>query len=486
MNLIRKVFSDSIFTAVRIFVSIIRGIAVIPLITNLLGAGSYGVWTTVLAFIGLLSSTGGLHLHGSLIRFESQDSKKEQTYSDILIFAILLGILLSLVVFVIGHFLDISFLFDGNIESQQALVTYSALLVMGSIVLQINTNFPRAKGAVRVYDLALLGKNLLETLVLILIFWMGGTVIHGIFSLAMVAIVLNSLIMAYIFYKYSVPSPNLKNMVKYLKYGGPMVPKEVSTSLLNNTDKYLLLILMSPSAVGIYAVARSVSQFVTRYTNVLNSTLYPSVSKAWDQDNIDELSQLYTLIFRYYTIIAVPSVFGLTLLGHSIMTILSNETIANRGAVLIPILLTGFIIRGYDRFLHYILTATENTSKIAYAVGISVVVNAVLNISMIPYFGMMGAAIATTISQLIVFVLVYRYSMPYLQFSFPTATLVRSTFSALIMTLILVVPNLQMSPVQDVLIYSVLGATIYFSVLFLVGEFSRAELRTAKQKLIGE
>lgn len=483
MDLTGKVLSDSVFSGIRILLSTARGIVIIPLITKLLGAGSFGVWATVLGFVGLLSSTAGMHLHGSLIRYGSQDKNKEQTYSDILLIASLIGCILFGLIITLGTVFNVSALFNGEVTNQSGLVFASSLLIVSSMLWQINLNFPRSKEVVKLYDLAIIGRQIIEILVLVSIFILGGTVVIGIFALAGISFVLNGLIVAIIFYNYDIPQPNFRNTMKYVRYGGPMVSKELSSSLLANADKYLILFIISPTAVGIYAVARGISGSLTKFSSILNPTLYPSISSAWDRGKTDEIADLYTQIFRYYSILAIPAFFGLTFLAHQILTVIATPDIAEQGTILVPILAFGFLMRGFDNSLSYILTATKNTAKIAKAVGVAVSINVVLNLILITFYGILGAAIATTISQLFVFYLIYTYSISHIDFSMPFSTFARCSVSALVMISILNLIDLSLSPYSALALYPFAGAFIYFVTLVLIGEFDQEELSKARQKI---
>jgi O-antigen/teichoic acid export membrane protein len=482
-SLSEKVLSDSLFSAVRILVTMLRALMVVPLITNLLGASDYGIWASVLALVGLISSTGELHLHGSLVRYGSSSDNYEQTYSDILSLSMFMGIILCTLALLGGLLLDPAMLFNGELENPVALVVASSLLIFMTIIMNINKNFPRSKGMVKSYDLIKMAREALEATVLFLIFFGGGSVIAGIFGLVGVLAFMNVCIMSFVFYRYKVPLPDPSNFEKYIRYGIPIVPKEVSSSLLRNADKYIILFLISPTAVGIYAVAHTICKTLVKFSSVLNPTLYPSVTSAWDQGDKEEVSLLYKQIFRYYTIFAIPAFFGIVYLAYPIMAIFSTPDMAEQGAFLIPILAFGFLLRGYDNSVGYILYAAEKTTKIARAVIVAAFINTFLNIALVYVYGIAGAAVATTISQATVFYLLFRYSSKEIQLRFPTLSIIRCGASSLIMFVVIYNLNLVTSPILKLIVYPLVGAGVYFVVLLFSGEFSDEDLDIISNKL---
>ncbi|WP_162991429.1 lipopolysaccharide biosynthesis protein [Halostella salina] len=268
----------------------------------------------------------------------------------------------------------------------------------------------------------------------------------------------------------------MTNYPVYVRYGIPMLPKAVSSGLLAQMDRYLILVLISPVAAGTYAIGRGLSAFITNISRVLNPTLYPSVSGAWEEDRFDEISKLYTDIIRYYFLIAIPAIVGLSYLAQPIITLISTPSISNESWILVPILGVGFFLRGIDNMLSYILTAAENTQKIAKSVMIAVCINIPANLILIHEYGITGAAIATVVAQSTAFILIYRYATSEIAFAIPWWSLSRSLLAAGIMLTSLYYLPLHFSIVLEIITSVSIGATIYATGLVLIGEFTPSEL----------
>jgi O-antigen/teichoic acid export membrane protein len=475
MNLARKVFSDAAFTSIRSIVSLLRGIVVLPLITKLLGEGSYGIWVTILSFVGLLGSVGGLHLHGSLIRYESQEIRDNQTYSDVLFLAIITGVVLAVSVSVVGVTIDLSVFFEDEIGSYMLLILIVAFLLLSNKIFRINVNFPRSKGYVKHYDLILIIRGACETLLLAIVFLFGGGILVALAALSGFLIIINMGIFAFISSRYMIPFPNPSNFEQYIRYGIPMIPKEVSSSLLSHTDKYLLIYFLNPSAVGIYAAAKGVSSPIVTLSKIFDPTLYTTISNAWDEKKFDEISSAYHSIFRFYSILGIPSVLGMVLLSEPLLNVLSTTAIAQRGKILVPIFIFGYFLKGYDNSIRYILTSAERTEIIGAAVMITVIVNVVLNLALIPEFGLLGAAVATLSSHVLLFAIILYYSFSEVTIKIPALTIGRSLTAAVVMGLLLLLVIPPISAYAKLIIYPTIGAAIYFIILFFLGEFSKSE-----------
>lgn len=481
MSLGSKILSDSLYSAFRTITTILRGVIIVPLITKLLGEGSFGIWSTTFAFVVMMGNIGGLHLHGAMTRYGVSDMNKEQTYVDILSLSIITGALISVAIGLVGTHLNISSLINHGYVDVDTLVAVAAALVFLTIVRRINLNFYRSKSNVKLYEIMNTIKTLLEIAALTTVFFLGGGIIHGMSALVVVSLLLNVSLAGHIFKNYSMTWPNARNFPKYVQYGLPMVPASLSKSLHQNGDKYLILFFMSPSAVGIYAVAYGVCGLFRNFTNVLTPSLYPRIAKSWDQNNFDEITEVYENIFKYYTVIAIPALVGLVFLSVPLLEVLSTATIAERGWVLIPIMSVGLLLRGYENSLTYILTSAEKTGNISKAVVFSTVINIVLNVALIPRYGLEGAAVGTLISQTLLTVIIYLYSSKNITIPLPTKIFIKSIVAAGFMSLTLTLVPRFANPYIVLVVYPAVGSCTYFIMLYILGGISRQELLSIKR-----
>ncbi|WP_136601187.1 oligosaccharide flippase family protein [Salinigranum halophilum] len=477
MGLPEKVLSDSFFSSVRVIISALRGIIIIPIITNFLGADSYGTWTTIIAFVGLVTSSGGLHLHGSLIRF-SQDEDMAEVYSDTLALSILIGLATAVSVTVLGLNTDVVSLLQLDSVDKVLVIIMISFVIFFNMIFEISSNFPRALGEIRLYDTILILKMTVETVGLIWVFSTGLSIFYGLIVIITVSAIANFTLFVVYNYYFSLPVPRMKRFRRYISYGLPMVPKEISSSLLANGDKYIILYFLSPTAVGIYAVARSVSVSITNFTKILNPTLYPTVSNAFDKGNIEQLSNLYENVMRFYIVFSLPTFFGIIFLSYPIALVISNNRIAMSAEVLIPVLTIGFLFRGFDDTLSYILTADQQTKIIGKITTIAVLVNIVLNLLFIQEIGLMGAAIATLASHVIISTLIYIKSYQVVEFAYPYRSFIRCLASSIIMFITLHILLDDFSAQLLILVAPLMGSVLYFTSLFVLGEF---DLKIMKQ-----
>jgi len=472
MNL-QKIFEDALASSVRLFISILRGIVLIPIITKTAGESVYGTWVVLLAIVSIISAIGSLHLHGTLIRFTPRETQEGQTLIDILTLGSLVaGIVAFVALIVINKFGLLP-----QVENRVAVLYALLAVIVGRIVFLILKNYPRACNKVKTYELIEFAQLLLEGVSIALAFWLYGSVLIGLWSLAGVSILLSvPLMVAYL--PRELRLPDVTAFGKYLRYGAPMIPKEIGRTLLTNADKYILNVLISPTAVAIYAVSYKVARMIRNITLPLNSTLYPEISRAWESHEMSEISSLYRRIFRWYTLLGIPAVIGISLLAEPLLALLSTQAIADQGRYVLPPLALGFYLRGYDNTLEYIFNAAEENSRLAKITIVASVLNVVLNLAAIPPLGVLGAVLASLVSQAIVLGYIYTYASRKIELPLPARTIRKSLVSALIMGGVLVLQPLSLPGMYKLVILPIMGVLIYVVVLLAIGGVSVAELRS--------
>jgi len=461
----KKIFTDSLTSSLRIFVSIIHGIAFMYLITNVLGSADYGIWTTSLAVINLAAAVGGLHMYGSLIRY-SDGEKIQEKIVEVCSIVLLSSFTLSLTIYLFNYYFGII----PNVTTD--IVKPIIALTLMYIFFELFANYPRALNNVKTYELYYIFKHVLELLVAGIIISHTNDIILGIWGIATVVAVINLILAINYFPFKNLSWPRWNSCKRHLVYGLPMVPKAASSRLLTHADKYIIIYLLSPSSTGIYAAAYGISAMLGRLTRPLDSTLYPSVITAWDQGEYNDLKKLYTEFTKLYVILSIPALFGLGFLAQPILEIISTEEISHQGWYLIPVLGIGFIAKGYLGPCKYIINAEEENHKLALITIFVVLINVGLNFILIPIIGIIGAAIATAISYMALSVYILTYVKNRIEFKFPYMIAFKSLISSVLM-LVFLHNFIRLNNSIIALFSNILtGVTVYLIFMMLAGGIS--------------
>ncbi|WP_331234205.1 lipopolysaccharide biosynthesis protein [Natronorarus salvus] len=446
----------------------------IPIITRYVGESEYGLWMSILAVVAIFAAAGGGHMHGAMIRYTPVEKTTGQTFVDTgFLLAAISGLFLT--VFVISSFFIDVLPFEKVARNRWHVIISVSLLIIVTISSNFIKNYPRSKGQVKTYEVIQIIEMSTYLIALPVGFLISRSILVGIWILVFLYGGISIGLLLY-YYPEWVQLPATSNFEDLLRYAIPMIPKELSSRVFSQIDRYLILLFISPTAVAIYAIIDQVSTLFRTMTGILNSTLYPSVTAAWESGEYEELCRLYSAILRGYVLLAIPAFAGLTILATPVLTLLSTPEIADRGADLLPLLAVGYLIWGVENPLAYILSANEQTNKIA---GITVVVaigNILLNILLLPFFGLLGAITATITMQFTKTAYIIYIAYDSVKFDFPIAPTIKAVFSTGIMTITIYIIPIS-GNIASILIYPLTGFIIYFLVLYTVNGFTKEEIK---------
>jgi len=155
------------------------------------------------------------------------------------------------------------------------------------------------------------------------------------------------------------------------------------------------------------------------------------------------------------------------------------------GAIVLQLLTVGSVLGASSTIISPTLEATGNIVDAVKAAGLAAMLNVILNIFLIPYYGMIGAAIATSISYASMMVVYSYYYSSHMGYNPLLKVKWRKiAFSVGITFLILsVFKNIFNSPLSQIIILPPLGAFVYILLSIRLGILNSSEVREFGQIL---
>ncbi len=184
---------------------------------------------------------------------------------------------------------------------------------------------------------------------------------------------------------------------RMLKDSWPMILSGVSVAIYMKIDQVMIAQLLGAKAVGIYSAAIGLSEIWYFVPLAIVSSVFPSVVQA----RIDDESLYYRRIQRLFSLMVVLSLsiaVPMTFISSRLIVSLYGSGFSAAGQVLaIHIWASLFVFLGVAQGPWDL---TENMTKVAlFRLSSGAVLNIILNVFLIPAYGIVGAAIATVISQ---------------------------------------------------------------------------------------
>ncbi len=167
----------------------------------------------------------------------------------------------------------------------------------------------------------------------------------------------------------------------------------------NRTDILMLGAIQGTELVGLYNVANRGALLVVFVLLAVNAALGPTIASLYAKGDINRLQRVITKSARVIFFASLPIVVGLIIFGHWFLLIFGQEF--TQGQAALTILSASQLVNAATGSVSLLLIMTGHERDVAVSVGISAMVNIILNAILIPLWGVEGAAAATASSRVI-------------------------------------------------------------------------------------
>jgi O-antigen/teichoic acid export membrane protein len=224
-----------------------------------------------------------------------------------------------------------------------------------------------------------------------------------------------------------------RSLIAFSKYA---FVSRSSGFVYNWTDILILGLLSTQAAVGAYEIAWKIATFVNLIGSVVARTMFPQISHWTASENTSKIETIFPDVILASLILVIPAFTGSIYIGDDILAIVFGEEFAVAGLALV-ILLGGKIIQACNMSIGFIITGMDYPRLTAISSGLAVIGNVVLNIVLIHYFGVVGAAVGTSTALGLALMMNYYYSMPLVDLMFPRTGILICIVASLNMLLVI-------------------------------------------------
>ena len=183
------------------------------------------------------------------------------------------------------------------------------------------------------------------------------------------------------------------------RFGLPLVPSGLALWALDFADRFLLLKLKNAAEVGLYSVGVRVSTAILLLLIALR-TAWPAFAYSIKDDN--EAKRAYGFVLTYVLYISCWMSLALSLLAPWIVRLLTTPRFY-AGARVVPLLAFGATAFIAFNVMSIGIGRAKQTQMNWVVTGTAAALNIGLNFWLIPAYGMMGAAAATLVAYVVMF-----------------------------------------------------------------------------------
>ncbi|RAP52737.1 MAG: hypothetical protein BZ138_02365 [Methanosphaera sp. rholeuAM270] len=456
------------------------------LMSRMLGPEGYGLYGLTLPFQGIFQilSAGGLPpaISKYVAQYNAQDEKAltRQVILTATKFMVLMAILLSIILLFSSDFIANS-------------IFHKPLVVWPLRAVSLITPFSVVVGAMRgafqgVYKNEYTVYNRLAEQIATIVFacvfvycglYAMGAVLGGAFGFIVSAITAVFLYKRYISPLFeSEDSLNLSfreelNLLWMLiKFAVPVAITALSEMAIYDVGTLVIGVLMLSSDVGYYNAADPISRIPLVISLSVSTVLLPATAEAYALNNHDLMQEYVVDCLRYSILTVLPLCVLISVFSTPIISLLFGSAyISGSGAL--SILVIGMSFYSIYMICSSILQGIGHPKLPMYILLVGTVINIVLNAGFVYEFGIVGAAIATTITTCILMVVILYFVIKNTKISIPGANILRIIICNIILMMVtLIIPK----TILGSIIGLILGIIIYLIVLIGLKVFTRRDL----------
>ncbi|WP_254545821.1 oligosaccharide flippase family protein [Halomarina pelagica] len=382
-NAIGKVLSANVLSSVLSF----TGLALFARELGPSGLAPFFLFQAAVGLLGLLANFG---LTSAVEKRISERQHAGRTLSTAILLKALL--LIPITVGVIAIRPSINEYIGANV---------ALLLVGGIIVQQFGTlGLKVINGELRVGDTAVI--ILGQKVVWVGLGWILIEANYGVYGIIWSFIVSWSVVIAWTIVRSDTdPSKPTVSMARsLLSFGGYAAIGSVGGYVYGWLDVAILGLFVAQKDIGIYEVTWRVAGFVMIFQTAVRTVIFPQISQWNATDNTQQIESLLERALVPSLLFAIPALVGGILVGGNALSVIFGPRFSAGYLVLII-----FLVEKIFRVIHLTLSPTLfaiDEPRFGYrGSAVAVVANIILNFTLIPEFGIIGAAIATATSSLL-------------------------------------------------------------------------------------
>lgn len=431
---IKQLTKDTAIYGVSTIVGRFLTFLLVPFYTNIFSPEDYGVVANLYIFIAILNIVYIFGMDAAYLRFAANKTHagEKDNFSTPYLAVMLVALFLSLVIILVKgsivSFLHVPENYSYLLNYTSSILFIDALCVIPFIKLRIER---RAKkfAAFKIINILV---NVFLNLLLVLHYKWG---IEAVLISNIAASLLTFLIFLPDIVKNLRPVINVSLLRRLIKFGLPYLPAGLGSMIIQGIDRPILTNLTDLHTVGIYNANYKLGIFMMLFVNMFQYAWQPFfLQQAEEKD----AKKVFSKVLTYFTVaagiilvlvslfiddIVKINFFGITLIGSAYWS----------GLVIVPIILFGYLFYGSYVVFTAGIYIKEKSMYVPLITGIGALVNVVVNFLLIPPLGIIGAALATLASYIVMAAGLYIVTQKFYRIEYESVKMI-GIFTAILLT----------------------------------------------------
>lgn len=365
----------------------------VPLYTNILSTNEYGIVDLIYTIGTVLVPVLTLNIAEAVMRFSLDKDAEQEKIMSTGIVSFALSMILCLLIF------PFSLGFGGIKGYVGYIYGYTVSLALS----QISLSYLRGKEFLLKYSVGNIILSL-STAILNIVFLL---VLHKGVKGYLMAYILSNLITALyaliagnitdVFRKFKI---DFKLSTGMIKYSVVLIPNTFMWWIMNSLDRIMVTSMVGVAANGVYAVAYKVPTLVSMVASVFNQAwAYSAIREEDSSDKKEYSNSVYDRLVGINVVVGM----GLIMIMKKFLQYYVGKEYYESWRYT-PFLVIGFVFLTIGTFVATEYTVHKDSVGFVVSGIVGAVSNILLNWLLIPRMGAMGAAVATCISYVLVYI----------------------------------------------------------------------------------
>lgn len=180
-----------------------------------------------------------------------------------------------------------------------------------------------------------------------------------------------------------------------LCYSFPFIPNSIAGYINVLSDQWIVTAVLGLTANGVYTIAMKVPSIL--------SLIYPTFNLAWTESVLnsyddEDSSEYYGKMFKMMYCLLSSGTACLIAGSPILFSLLNKNPQLDDGIYYTSILVLGTYFTCFSQFFSGIYIALKKSKDLMYSTGLAALVNVILNLIFVQFFGIIAAVVATVIS----------------------------------------------------------------------------------------
>ena len=402
----------------------------IPLYTNILTTSQYGVVDLITTITTVAVPVLTLNICESVMRFgldKDSDCKKNIQIGT---FVFMIGMIVGFAIIPFSRGF-------GEISDYFMLIYFYVLMFAAS---QLYLCDLRGKELLMAYSFGCILQTLCIAVFNIIFLAILKLEINGYllaYILANTIVTLYAILVGKSYKSFSFRELDFSLMKKMVNYSVVLIPNSFMWWIMNSSDRIMVTSMIGTSANGIYAVSYKIPTLMSVFTSIFNQAWgYSAIKEGGANDEKEYNNKVLQLLIAFTMLIAI----GLLTITKPFLSI--YVSIDYYGAwKYVPFLLIGSVYMTFGTFFASSYTVHKDSFGYLFSGSFGAIFNVILNFALIPFIGGSGAATATCISYVLVFIFRLLHTRKYIKYEVCNKGFVIGSFLLILDTVALYVDS---------------------------------------------